>query len=129
MKIAIYKFTVHLSVRSVVTGYANAAELYAKKHIFGEESIKVGDIVRVVDVDPAEEAERLSRALPADLFEKTFGTLKEEWADNMQKFKFKETQESKETKVAKPKKSARKSVVEKGIDDGSDDTAENGSEE
>lgn len=100
MKIAIYKYTVHLSVRSVVNGYANAAELYAKKHQFGEESIKEGDIVRVVDIDPAEEAERLSRTLPADLFEKMFGTLREEWEAKMQKFAYKKTAAKADAKSA-----------------------------
>lgn len=127
MKIGVYKYTVHLSARSVVNGVANSAEIYAKKLMFGEESIKVGDLVRTDDVDSVEVAERLRVVLPGDLHEKMLGTFKEDWEANMKKFEFKETQESKETKVAKPKKSARKSD-DKDNDDGSD-ASENGSEE
>lgn len=105
MKIGIYKFTVHLSSRSIVNGVANAAEIYAKKLMFGEDSIKEGDLVRVVDVDPVEEAERLRRVMPLDLHEKMLGTFSDDWKTNMKKFTYKKTDAAK-TDAAKTDDSA-----------------------
>ena len=53
MKLAVYEYQLRLSVRSSVTGYANAVELYLKKILFGEDAVKVSSNVdHVIEVDP-----------------------------------------------------------------------------
>lgn len=96
MKIAVHEYQVKLSVRSTVCGRANDAELYVKKLLFTTEAVKVNDeIVRVADIDPIKEAQRLSRFMDNELFEKTFGALPEDWERFMQRFEYKGASEKK----------------------------------
>lgn len=90
MKIAVYEYSVRLSIRSQVWGQANAAELYVKKVLFGEDAVKVSDKpIAIVDVDPVEEAKRIGRFLDSDRFEAIFGKLSTDWAAFMKKFQYK----------------------------------------
>lgn len=90
MKIAVHDYQVKLSIRSTVCGRANDAELYVKKLLFTSEAVKVDDVVvRVADIDPIKEAQRLSRFMDKELFEKTFGALPEDWERFMQRFEYK----------------------------------------
>lgn len=78
MKIAVRKYTVNLSIRSVVTAVANDAEIFAKKMMFGEEAVQVGDVVAYEDVEPSEELERISQFFEKSNFERIFGVLTDE---------------------------------------------------
>lgn len=78
MKIAVKKYTVNLSIRSVVTAVANDAEIFAKKMMFGEEAVRVGDVVGYEDVEPSEELDRISQFFEKSNFERIFGVLAED---------------------------------------------------
>lgn len=91
MKLAVYEYQLRLSVRSSVTGYANAAELYLKKILFGEDAVKVSSKVdHVIEVDPLREAQRLNRFIDTETFTKVFGQLSTDWVSFIKKFEYKD---------------------------------------
>ncbi len=102
MKLAVYEYQLRLSVRSSVTGYANAAELYLKKIMFGEDAVKVSSKVdHVIDVDPLREAQRLNRFIDSEVFTKVFGQLSTDWVNFIKKFEYKQNKTSKSASKAK----------------------------
>lgn len=111
MKIAVYEYKLRQSIRSTVTGFANAAEIAVKKITFGNDVLTVSsEVTRIDDVDPQAEVERISRFLSKDEFEKIFGLLPEDWVAFIKKFEYKQKAAAK--RGSKSKNQAEEVTVE-----------------